>query len=213
MKEIDIRYIGGIENRTDSEIYEALNSGTCSHGIGCINWKEFPYAPEVSFNIAYSDKVIAVLFHVKEDHVLGRAMESNGPVWEDSCVEIFIDDAESAEYFNFETNCIGTRLASKRRSRTDADHFSDEQIEKIRTFGSLPHAIVDERGEGLSWWRVVMVPFELIGLDKAPESLMANFYKCGDRCNKPHFLSWSEIDLPAPDFHCPEFFGKLRFER
>ncbi|WP_449033796.1 carbohydrate-binding family 9-like protein, partial [Prevotella sp.] len=26
-----------------------------------------------------------------------------------------------------------------------------------------------------------------------------------------HFLSWNPIDLPAPDFHRPDFFGEIRF--
>ncbi|MDY3247127.1 MAG: carbohydrate-binding family 9-like protein, partial [Prevotella sp.] len=29
---------------------------------------------------------------------------------------------------------------------------------------------------------------------------------------QPHFLSWAPIQLPAPDFHRPDFFGQLLFE-
>ena len=213
MKQTDVQYIADIETISDEELLRRLDSETETHLISCVNWPEFPYTPEVSFNMGYSDRSLAVLFKVKEDHVLAKAMESNGPVWEDSCVEIFIDSHDSTDYFNFETNCIGTRLASRRRSRTDADHFSNEEIEKIRTFGSLPHHTVDSEGEGQAWWRVVVVPFEMVGHDKAPESLKANFYKCGDKCRRMHFLSWSEIDLPSPDFHCPKFFGTLNLFR
>ena len=39
--------------------------------------------------------------------------------------------------------------------------------------------------------------------------LYANFYKCGDDTPQPHFISWSPIDLPKPDFHAPQFFGVL----
>ena len=42
-------------------------------------------------------------------------------------------------------------------------------------------------------------------------TMRANFYKCGDLLPRPHFLSWNAISLPRPDFHCPEFFGTLRF--
>ena len=27
----------------------------------------------------------------------------------------------------------------------------------------------------------------------------------------PHYLSWMPIDTPKPDFHRPEFFGKINF--
>lgn len=211
MKTITARYIKGLESMTDETLLASLEA-TEYNPVACVNWKEFPYRPDVGFHIAYSDDSIAVLFKVKEEHLRGTAIELNGPVWEDSCVEVFIDDPYSSEYYNFETNCIGTRLASKRRSRTDATHFDDETMGRIRCFGSLPHEKIDRVGENQEWWLAEVIPFSLIGMDKAPESLRMNFYKCGDKCSKMHFLSWSEIDLPAPDFHCPDYFGKVIFE-
>ena len=65
---------------------------------------------------------------------------------------------------------------------------------------------------GIWNWRVtVVIPFSLIGVDpeNLPERLRANFYKCGDETAHPHFLSWSPIGTPSPDFHRPEFFGEL----
>jgi Carbohydrate-binding family 9 len=29
---------------------------------------------------------------------------------------------------------------------------------------------------------------------------------------EPHFVAWSNIETPKPDFHRPDFFGKLVFE-
>ena len=42
-----------------------------------------------------------------------------------------------------------------------------------------------------------------------PQTLRANFYKCADKTKRPHFVSWRPIDLPKPDFHCPQFFGEI----
>jgi hypothetical protein len=39
----------------------------------------------------------------------------------------------------------------------------------------------------------------------------ANFYKCGDKLAEPHFIAWSNIDTPKPDFHRPDFFGQVFF--
>jgi hypothetical protein len=44
-----------------------------------------------------------------------------------------------------------------------------------------------------------------------PETIRANFYKCGDSTAVPHYLSWSHIATETPDFHRPEFFGELYF--
>ena len=208
MKSLTASYIQGIENLSQESILNALCS-IPEHAISCVNWKEYPYAPKVTFHIAFSDKVIAILFKVTEDHVRAVTLEPNGPVWEDSCVEFFIDNPTDEKYFNFEMNCIGTMLASKRISRTEADHFGEELMNQIRNFGSLEHNKIDIQKAGQNWWRVELIPFSVIGMDKAPEMLKGNFYKCGDKCSKAHFLSWTEINLPAPNFHCPDYFGSI----
>lgn len=213
MKQIAARYIKGVEKMSEQDIFDAL-CAVESVPVGCVNWKEeFPYAPSVCFHLAFSDEVLAVLFEVKEDHVLGTALESNGPVWEDSCVEVFLGNPAGEGYFNFEMNCIGTMLAAKRTSKADARHFGPELMAQIRNFGTLKHEVIDRQEEGQTWWRVEMIPFSVLGLDEAPASLRGNFYKCGDKCAVPHFLSWSEIGLPAPNFHCPDFFGEITLKR
>ena len=201
-------YIPEIETLSDKEALAAV-AQTKSYQLGCVNWAEYPYAPEVEFHIAHSDKAFAVYFKVEESHVRAVSLEANGPVWEDSCVEIFLANPAGEGYFNFETNCIGTSLAAKRRSKTDADMFGEELMAQIRTVGSLPHEAIDSKGEGQTWTMLKIIPFSVLGIDKTPASLKGNFYKCGDCCEQAHFLSWSPIDLPAPNFHCPEFFGEI----
>jgi hypothetical protein len=44
------------------------------------------------------------------------------------------------------------------------------------------------------------------------KEIKANFYKCGDELQTPHFLSWNPIKIEKPDFHRPDFFGTLEFE-
>lgn len=206
MSKLKAQYIAGLENLSNEALREAL-AGTESHAIANVNWKEFPYSPAVNFRLAYSDKALAVMFEVTEDHVRAAAMEDNGPVWKDSCVEFFIRHADGVHYCNFELNCAQTLLAAKRTSRHDPAYFTKDELTGYRRFGSLEHAPVDSHGEGQHWWAVEVIPFQLLGYEKAPETLRANLYKCGDNCDQPHFLSWSPIDLPNPDFHCPDYFG------
>ena len=206
-KHIEARFIRKIEQLHDDEIRLVMRDRLESNPIDCVNWSEFPYAPRVSFRIAHSDDALAIMFEVEEKHIRAVSLESNGPVWEDSCVEFFVKNPEGEGYFNFEINCIGTALAALRRSRTDADHFDEERMARVRHFGSLPHEPIDSLGEGQRWWMVEIIPFSLLGVERAPASIRCNFYKCGDGCLKPHFLSWSPIASAEPNFHCPEFFG------
>ena len=208
MKTFKAQYIDDVQNLSDEALREAL-AGVDPQAIDCVNWNEFPYAPSVNFKLAYSDKALAVMFEVSEAHVRAAAMESNGPVWEDSCVEFFIMTSDGKHYINIEMNCVGTILAARRTSRHDAVHFSEDKLSAIRHFTSLPHEPIDAREEGQNWWAVEVIPFESLGFEQKPDSLRANLYKCGDKCDTPHFLSWSPIGLPQPDFHCPDFFGKI----
>ena len=212
MNRLQSTYINGLESLSDQQLQEALN-GIESHSVGCINWQEFPYRPSVNFHIAHSDKAIAVLFEVSEDHVKAVATEDNGPVWEDSCVETFIKDPVGEGYYNIEINCIGTPLAAHRLSRTDFEHFDEARMRQIRCFSTLPREKTDIVGQGHQWQVVELIPFSLLGLDSAPEYLETNFYKCGDNCRQPHYLSWSPIGLEKPNFHCPEFFGKINLKK
>ena len=208
MARIKSQYIAGLESLSDEALHQALSTLE-KHEIACVNWAEFPYKPSASFHIAHSDKAVALMFEVSEDHVRAVAMENNGRVWEDSCVEFFVKMADGQRYVNIEMNCIGTILVGKRLTKADARHLSDTEISTIRRITSLPHQEIDSHAEEQSWWAIEVIPYEILGFNQKPESFKANLYKCGDKCDQPHFLSWSPIGLPNPDFHCPEWFGEI----
>lgn len=173
-----------------------------SDKVATLNWPgEFPYAPQVEFSIGHTPKSLLLEFRVVEQDARAVCKTPNGPVWEDSCVEFFVKDPESEYYYNFETNSICTPLVGCRKSRHDCVHFTPEQHATIKRSCHLP-----ENGR---WSTRMEIPFASIGLEQCPKTLRANFYKCGDKTAVAHFLSWSPIDTPSPDFHRPEFFGEL----
>lgn len=183
------------------------------NALDCVNWEEFPYRPKVGFRIGYSDEALAIMFEVEEENIRATTMEDCGPVWEDSCCEFFIANPKGEGYFNFELNCIGTLLAAKRQSKTEFDFLSREQLEQIRRYSSLPHNPIDATAPEQKYWVAEVIPFSILGLENAPDSLRANLYKCGDKCKTPHFLSHFPIGLPSPDFHCPAFFQEIGFRK
>ncbi len=177
--------------------------------VGNVNWAEFPYKPEVSFSMGYNDEYLFIHFDVVENHVKAQYLNDNEAVWEDSCVEVFIKKPDDTHYFNFEVNCIGTLLAAKRTGRSDAEHFDESKLARIIRTASLPHEKIDSRVVGSEWNMTLAIPFDLIECNGAPDALMANIYKCGDKTAVPHFVSWAPINTPSPDFHCPEFFKNI----
>jgi hypothetical protein len=63
------------------------------------------------------------------------------------------------------------------------------------------------------WELMIAIPFEIMGLnaESLPDKIKGNFYKCADDTANPHYVTWSPIGLPSPDYHCPEYFGDILF--
>lgn len=220
-KTLKIPYIEGLDKAKDfNEFAQMLENaagktGTGKDDIDTVNWPEdFPYSPECMFFLGWCQKGLGIMYKVKGLDLRAQALEDNGPVWEDSCCEFFISDPSDGTYYNFETNCIGTLLAAKRKSREDCVHFTEDKLKKIRRFSSNEHKAVEINDKEFSWQLGIFIPFSLIGIskDNIPSQLKANFYKCGDKTAHVHFLSWSPIECQTPDFHRPDFFGTLELE-
>ena len=179
--------------------------------VDCVNWPEaFPYAPLCGGRIARTEDALVVDFRVSGLDLRARNTEDNGRQWEDSCVEVFIQDPEDGNYYNFEINALGKVLACTGPDRHNRTPRPVEEMEDILRFSQVEGGPIEE--EGIHTWRVgVIIPFYLIGIDpeNLPGSIRANFYKCGDKTAHPHYLSWSPVETLRPDFHRPEFFGEL----
>lgn len=177
--------------------------------VSNVNWKEeFPYAPLCRGRIARTDEAFLIGWEVSGIGVTVRNLEDGGPIWEDSCCEFFFKDPAWPHYFNIEVNAGGYLLVGKGTCRTDRVLLPKEEMARIVRIGGVPAPV--ERSEGRCDWRMTLIlPFDLFGLDASalPPVLQGNIYKCGDKTARPHFLSWAPIDTPAPDFHCPRFFG------
>ena len=182
--------------------------------IDKLNWPaEFPEKPDVRVEVTNNHEWLFLKWHVKGEQLRAATTEDQGPVWEDSCVEFFCQVPGEEHYMNFETNCIGAMVGSRRKGRAeDVVPFSAEEMARIRRHCSFPREAFEEK-DGLFEWSVELeIPLDLIFREHQPvfpQVLRANFYKCADKTKKPHFLSWQPIDRPKPDFHCPEFFGDL----
>lgn len=184
--------------------------------IATVNWNDYPYRPEAAFRIAHTDDAILLHFRVTEDSVRAKYADDNGSVWTDSCVEFFSVPAGDGIYYNMECNCIGTLLVGAGPARNGRVHAPAEVMQQVKRWASLGREAFDERIGTCTWEVALLVPYTVFfqhhiqSLDG--QSVKANFYKCGDELETPHFLSWNPIAIEKPDFHRPDFFGQLEFE-
>ena len=141
-----------------------------------------------------------------------RAVEDeNGEVCNDSCMEFFYKPSPwDTRYFNFEINPKGTMhlgLGADRFERTMiAERKSLDIVTKIDECGwTVKYYIPDNFIEEL------FPDEEKLSSGNTTYVAKANFYKCGDKTDKPHYAMWSNIETVLGDFHVPDFFGTLVF--
>lgn len=186
--------------------------------VNMLNWPlEFSYCPQMKVRMFHDGEHLYVRYDVEEKCTAAKALDDNGPVWEDSCAELFIKPKGSRGYYNFEASCIGTLLLSHRTSRNeDVVMASDEVLSSVRRIPSLPHRLMEEKKGDNRWNLTLVIPVSALFADSVKnfDGMKAelNVYKCGDRLSSPHFLSLFAVSTEHPDFHRPEFFREVDFE-
>jgi len=159
--------------------------------------------------LCYDEDNLYVHLSAAEESIRAENTEPLSPVFEDSCLEFFFQLRGSDHYFNFEINPNGCLCIQFGPSKTD-------RIDIVRNDSSAYFDIHTNRIPG-GWETAYRIPLKFINLfypdARFDGEWRANFYKCGDKTVKPHFLSWTTIDLETPNFHCPPFFGTILFEK
>lgn len=186
-----------------------------SHPVACCNWPDdYPDIPQVSFKIFHTGENLYIRFEVNEPASIAHATEDNGRVWEDSCVEFFIA-VDDKGYYNFETNCIGTLLIGYRDTDKNVTHASADTLQSVERIASINRHTFPETIDMGPWTLTLRIPASALFMHKfnSWDGLKAslNFYKCADGLARPHYLSWSPIDYPKPNFHLPQFFRPAIF--
>jgi hypothetical protein len=188
---------------------------TIPQAINIASWNGYPTKAIVHFTIAHDDQNIHLHYMVHEPNIRAKATENNGKVWEDSCVEFFVMPENDGFFYNFEFNCIGTKLLAVGNSRNNRTFATAEILDKIIVQSSLDNEPFDEKKGGFNWELIIKIPIDCFFnhyiKSLKNKTFRANFYKCGDGLSMPHFLSWSKIETPEPDFHTPQYFGEIHF--
>ena len=207
-----IPYLPTLQGLSLEAIADALSARSASCEIACANWQaEYPYQPHTTVHLARTEAFLYALFIVEAEQVRALHTCDLEAVCEDSCVEFFLANADNTRYWNFEFNAIGTCNASVRRDKkTDVRRLSEAELQSIMRYPSLGNAPIAGTDATVAWSLLVGIPMALIGCEgEVPPTLRGNFYKCGDKTARPHYLSWSPIPTPAPNFHLPQYFGEL----
>lgn len=178
------------------------------------------HQPKTLAKMGYDSENIYVIFKVEDQFVRAVTDGFHEPVWEDSCCEFFFTPGKDIDkgYFNLEMNCGGTLLLHFNKvARKDMVEVDVADCKKIEISASLPPIIDPEITEPTTWMLEYKIPIAILEKYTTVEkpatgvTWKGNFYKCGDKTSQPHWLTWSVVDEPDPNFHVPESFGSLEF--
>ena len=183
------------------------------HALSETPWPDEHPKPEVRFALAYHNDCLFLKYDVRESTVRATYLNTNDPVYRDSCVEFFVAFNGEEAYYNLEFNSLGTCLAGFGRDRHHRKLLSETTISKIRRLGSSK--AVSPALRQVSWQLTLAIPAAVFSehllTDFTGMRARANIYKCGDDLPAPHYLAWSPIQSPQPNFHLPGFFGEIKF--
>lgn len=174
--------------------------------VSCALW-----APDggvrMTQKLCYDDSAIYVFQRSQEPNIRAEYTAPLSPVHEDSCMEFFFSLTDDGRYVNFEINpnaCLELGFGPDRYNRVRLCHKAEAETFRPvcrRTAGGW----TAEYRLPLSFLQILYPAFTL----RSGVSFRANCYKCGDMTVQPHFLAWNPVDTPSPDFHRPEFFGRM----
>lgn len=207
----------GIKNKFSNSIFKEAYSLTLKNYMG----PQPEHFPQVSVKLVYDIDSIYVQFLLVDRYVISTVNDYQGPVFHDSCVEFFFAPGINCgpSYFNIEMNCGGTMLFHWHPDREEIVKIPFEDAKKIKIVGSMPKIVYPEITDSITWTITYRLPFDIIRkychkMAQPSKNTIwkANFYKCADKSSKPHWLTWTKVNHHEPQFHLPEYFGKLIFE-
>ncbi len=178
------------------------------------HWEaEIPYRPDTYCKIGVVNDELVALLKCYESSPKAVYINRDDPIFLDSCLEFFVAPVENrSEYINIETNANGAYLCEFGKGKPERC-FSKELTDvspNVEAFSSK-----DEKG---SFWgvKVRLTKDFISALYKTDKKnimfteIKANFYKCGDECETPHYLAFSPVTALPPGFHNPECFASFK---
>ena len=182
------------------------------------------HRPQTLCKLLYDQEKLYGIFRVDDQYVRCVNTGFQADVYKDSCVELFLQPKASGGYFNFEFNCGGALLASYITDPTriggrvkQYSPLTPADDRQIRRYHNLPDVVEPEITHKQIWFLEFSIPFAVLAKYAGPlreicgQAWRGNFYKCGNETSHPHWSAWSGVfEL---NFHLPECFGIIQFER
>jgi hypothetical protein len=185
--------------------------------------KSSEHRPLTQARVMYDDQYLYVQFRVMDRYVRAVAEKYQDLVYQDSCVEFFVQPKPGQGYFNFEVNAGGCMLLYFIPCSPEGMGILEEHqpvpaalVQNMNIYHSMPSRIDPEIQEPTEWRIEYRIPLALFEHYLGPigslsgQTWRGNFYKCANHSSHPHWGMWAPIHEGL--FHQPAKFGEIIFK-
>lgn len=182
--------------------------------LNCSHWEApVPYRPQTFAKMFVLNNELCARLLCCESSPKAVYKNRDERIWCDSCLEFFVAPLPTkSEYINIETNSRGAYLSQfgkEREGRVFLKELTD-LAPGVKSFNG--------KNENGDFWGVDIriskkLLSELYGVSEEAvdfSSVKANFYKCGDECETPHYLAMFPVTTLPPGFHNPQCFKEFK---
>ena len=166
-----------------------------------------PYRPKSFFQLCFvKDRGVYARLWTDETDLRAVCQNRDDPVWEDSCLECFLEPFFGKGYLNVEMNPRGVFLAQWGTSR-EGRVFTKALTALSPVVAPLPQ----KSGWGVSLFvpRAMLTALSGRPFDAAAGTCRFCCFKCGDKTAHPHWASFAPMGDNPPGFHAPDRFATL----
>jgi hypothetical protein len=166
--------------------------------------------------LLWDDDFLYITCVCQDEHITARHSRHGDALRSDDCFEIMLSPNRDrpAFYFNVEWNPIGGYVDGHRPNGADAPRV-EWDVRDMKLAGTHAGTPNDDTDKDSLWTTEVAIPWKNFRANlphfppRAGDEFRANFNRHGGESN-PQYSQWSPADTPAPAFHVPHRFGRLR---
>ena len=184
----------------------------CFHRLKSYHWEsDPPYRPATYFKMGVVGEDLVAMLKCYEENPRAVYINRDDPIYTDSCLEFFVAPVEGRdEYINVEMNSKGAFLCEFGKGKYDRVF-----VTSLTSKSPLVEPFNGDAINGSFWGVKVTLTkdflcdlYKINGFDF--NTVKANFYKCGDECEIPHYIAFSPVTTLPPGFHNPQCFATFK---
>lgn len=184
----------------------------CFHRLNNYHWEsDPPYRPNTYFKMGIVSEDLVAMLKCYEESPRAAFTGRDDPIYRDSCLEFFVAPLENRdEYVNVEMNANGAFLCEFGKGKLDR-----VLVSSLTASSPIVESFKGDDMNGAYWGVTAKLTKSFLReLYKTDEinftTVKANFYKCGDDCEIPHYIAFSPVTTLPPGFHNPECFAVFK---